>query len=76
MKDIRCIDCGKTPGELAEYIEAAEAEGVTPESYVEQEEGTYNPGNGHFLCTADYIRREVVLGRRLVGEDGATWTAP
>lgn len=32
---------------------------VTPEmraAYVEQEEGTYNPKNGHFLCDKCYIK--------------------
>jgi hypothetical protein len=76
MKDVRCIDCGKTPGELPEYIEAAKGEGLTPESYVEQEEGTYNADNGHFLCTDDLINRELRLGQRLVNSDGSTWTAP
>lgn len=54
--DAICIGCGKKPEELAEYIVAAAAEGITPAEYVEQEEGTYNPANGHFLCDTDYLR--------------------
>lgn len=27
----------------------------TPTSFVQMEEGTYNPENGHFLCTDCYI---------------------
>ncbi|MFE0472739.1 hypothetical protein ACFW2V_14090 [Streptomyces sp. NPDC058947] len=76
MKDVRCIDCGKTPGEIGEYIDAGRENGMSPESYVEQEEGTYNPENGHFICTEDFIRKELALGRRPVGSDGGTWTAP
>ena len=52
------------------------AEGLTPRQYVESEEGTYNITNGHFLCTEDFINKEIALGRRLVGPDGGTWTAP
>lgn len=76
MKDVRCIGCGKKPDEIQEYIDAADENGLTPESYVEQEEGTYNPKNGHFLCTACFIEAEIRTGRRLVGANGCTWTAP
>lgn len=42
--DLLCVGCGKTPGELSEYVDAAseEASGVvdmTPDDYVWQEEG-------------------------------------
>jgi hypothetical protein len=76
VKDIRCIECGKVPGEIGEYIDAGRENGVTPELYVEQEEGTYNPENGHFLCTDDFIAMEIRTGRRLVGNNGRAWTAP
>lgn len=76
MKDMRCIDCDKAPSEIQEYIDAGRENGMTPESYVEQEEGTYNPANGHFLCTEDFIAAEIKRGSRLVGTDGSTWTAP
>ena len=52
---IHCIKCGKAPHELDEYVEAAADEGIDPESYVIQEEGTYNPDNGHFVCTPCYL---------------------
>lgn len=55
MMDIRCIRCGKEPHEIEEYIEHAEAEGMTPEQFVRIEEGTFNPENGHFACTSCYI---------------------
>ena len=51
-----CVGCGKTPSELDEYTELAKAEEMTPEQYVIEEEGTYNPTNGHFVCTECYIR--------------------
>lgn len=75
MKDFRCIDCGKTPEELSEYRSAARENGTTPEKYVETEEGTYNPTNGHFLCTKDFLKREFA-GARLVGVNGSSWVAP
>lgn len=76
MLDVLCIDCGKRPSEIQEYIDASEEYGVTPESFVQQEEGTYNRENGHFLCTEDFIAREMATGRRLVGMNGHTWVAP
>jgi hypothetical protein len=51
-----CAGCGLTPNELDEYKEFAEAEGMTPNEYVIEEEGTYNPENGHFLCTECYVK--------------------
>lgn len=50
-----CTGCNKTADELQEYIEAAEENEMTVEQYVREEEGTYNPANGHFLCTDCYI---------------------
>lgn len=52
-----CIGCGKTPEQLQEYIDAAEENDLrSPSAYVRQEEGTYNPENGHFLCTECYFK--------------------
>ena len=48
--------CNKTADELPEYIEAATENEMTVEQYVREEEGTYNPANGHFLCTDCYIK--------------------
>lgn len=76
MKDIRCIECNKAPSEIGEYIDAGRESGLTPESYVEQEEGTYNPESGHFVCTEDFIDLEIRMGSRLVGPNGGTWKAP
>ena len=50
-----CSGCNKKPDELEEYIELAKEEGMTPNQYVKEEEGTYNKRNGHFLCTDCYI---------------------
>jgi hypothetical protein len=51
-----CVGCGKEPHELEEYVEAAREYERTPARYVMLEEGTYNPENGHFLCTPCYVR--------------------
>ena len=53
----RCMGCGKTPEQIEEYVESAreDGNGETPSEFVTHEEGTYNPENGHFLCTACYI---------------------
>lgn len=50
-----CIGCNKAPAEIGEYVELAEADGITPDEFVRSEEGTYNPENGHFACTSCYI---------------------
>lgn len=50
-----CMGCEKHPSQIAEYREAAADYELTPDTYVRREEGTYNPENGHFLCTDCYI---------------------
>jgi hypothetical protein len=50
-----CIGCNKHPDEIEEYVETARDEGMTPDEYVREEEGTYNKSNGHFLCTTCYV---------------------
>ena len=50
-----CFKCKKRPHEIEEYVEAAEAEGITPDEFVQIGEGTYNKKNGHFFCTDCYI---------------------
>jgi hypothetical protein len=65
----QCIRCKKFADELEEYIEAAKEEGETPAEYVEKEEGTYNSGNGHFLCTPCYVAAGMPSGPR-------GWIAP
>lgn len=55
-KELKCAVCGKSPCEIEEYVDYAKIEGMTPEEYVRQEEGTYNSQNGHFWCTGCYIK--------------------
>ena len=50
-----CTGCNKTPGEIEEYVEAAEGCQMTPDEYAWEEEGTLNKKNGHFLCTECYV---------------------
>jgi hypothetical protein len=53
-----CQGCHREAGELDEYDEFIEDRPVTAEARreaVKSEEGTYNPENGHFLCTPCYI---------------------
>lgn len=51
-----CIGCNRTPPEISEYVEYAAYEEMTPDEFVIELEGTYNSGNGHFLCTECYIK--------------------
>lgn len=48
-----CVGCGKIPGEIEEY--KFNPEQMDPSEFVIEEEGTYNPHNGHFLCTECYV---------------------
>lgn len=70
-----CVDCGKAPDEITEYVEAAKEAGITPDRYVREEEGTYNPENGLFLCTDDFLKRAFDRGERPDGEHGQLWRA-
>ena len=51
-----CVGCKHRPGDLDEYVNAAADDETTPDEYVKEEEGTYNPENGHFLCTVCYFK--------------------
>ena len=52
----RCFRCGKMPHELDEYVDAAHDEDdLTPEQFVKEEEGTYNPELNTFACTLCYV---------------------
>lgn len=59
---IVCKVCGKEPHEIREYIKYGEAEELTPEKFVRQNEGTYNPATGKFYCTSCYIAIGMPLG--------------
>lgn len=62
QKELYCRECRKRPSEIEEYIEAAEDFRLTPDEYVMQEEGTYNPGSGLFWCTDCYSKIGMPLG--------------
>lgn len=51
-----CTGCKKFAGQIEVYVEIAADEEMLPDDYVREEEGTYNPANGHFLCTDCYIK--------------------
>lgn len=72
-----CALCHKQAHEIPDVVMAAEAEGMTPETWVRTQEGTYNPANEHFLCTEDFIAEEERRGGvRLAGPDGQRWVCP
>ncbi len=51
-----CAYCGKTPSELDEYTDPEIIDGLTPDEYVRQEEGTYNRESNRFACTICYVK--------------------
>lgn len=59
---IRCNGCKRTPEEISEYVDMAEELNTTPARFVQTDEGTYNATNGHFWCSACYIRAGLPLG--------------
>ncbi|MBW2037426.1 MAG: hypothetical protein JRI41_08110 [Deltaproteobacteria bacterium] len=60
---MKCRICGKEPKQIGEYIHAAEEEGISPEEYVREEEGTYNQFTELFYCTECYIKIGMPLGK-------------
>lgn len=50
-----CFRCGRTPGEIGEYIAYAKESDMTPDEFVVAEEGTYNPAHNTFCCTKCYV---------------------
>lgn len=59
---MKCKVCGKHPSEIDEYVEMAEGEEIT-ESFMVNEEGTYNPVTKEFYCTDCYIKIGMPLGK-------------
>ncbi len=58
IPDPLCTGCDTRAHEIAEYQPGefwAPGEFKGPDDYVRRCEGTYNPENGHFLCTECYI---------------------
>lgn len=57
-----CLCCGRKPADIKEYIVEAEVEGVSPDEFVWENEGTLNHVTGCFFCTECYIERGQPLG--------------
>lgn len=53
---MKCAECGKRPDEIREYINEAAINDMTPEEFVKEEEGTYNPETDRFYCTHCYMK--------------------
>jgi len=66
MEKVSCLTCGRVPDEIDEYILAAEEDYETPEQFVIEEEGTYNPEIKKFWCTECYIKLGMPLGKARV----------
>jgi hypothetical protein len=60
---LKCVGCGRNPEEISEYWPESTGEsGVCAADYVQQNEGSLNPTNGHFWCTECYIQAGMPLG--------------
>ncbi len=62
MPQPMCVGCKRTPSQIIEYVVCAKEEGCTPEQYVQTDEGTFNEDNGHFYCTACYLKFKMPKG--------------
>lgn len=56
IPDLVCIGCGLHPDQLPEYVMFSKEYDQTPAQFVQEQEGTLNPENGHFVCTDCYMR--------------------
>ena len=54
-----CVGCQKPPTELAEYCERY---WEIPPDVTVKDDGTYNPDNGHFWCTACFVNEKCPPG--------------
>lgn len=63
---MKCAICDKEPRDITEYQEQAEIEGMTPEEFVQNEEGTYDVDTGYFVCTNCYINAGMPLNHELL----------
>lgn len=53
--ELRCVGCGKRPGEIGEFLDELFTDGQDPDDFVWENEGTLNEETGLFACTACYI---------------------
>ena len=56
MTTLICAGCVRPPGEIPGIVEAAEDEGLSPNDYVLEVEGTLDEASGLFLCDRCYIK--------------------
>ena len=54
MTTPRCFRCQREPGDIPEYVDAAEAEHWTADA-IARSDGTFNAATNHFCCTDCYI---------------------
>lgn len=51
-----CVGCARVPSEIDGYTSMLDDWDGDADSYVIENEGTYNRQNGHFLCDPCYIK--------------------
>lgn len=53
--EISCGKCGQEPAQNSLIASLATEEGITPDEYIWQEEGTLNRETGKYACDSCYI---------------------
>lgn len=69
-----CTGCNKRPEELEDFADWEDEGYESSDDMCRQEEGTYNPENGHFLCTPCYIKAGMPANHYT--GPGSGWVAP
>ena len=57
MKKVHCPFCKRKPNEIPEYVQGATENEMSPEQYVQMDEGTYYPATDMFCCTSCFIKQ-------------------
>ncbi len=64
MAKLKCPCCDREPKDIAEYVEGAQADEVTPEQFA-WADGTYSARHQLFTCTSCYIKIGMPLNHDL-----------
>ena len=60
---MKCKLCKREPNQINEYVECSKLLSITPEEYIEKEEGTFNKETQEFYCTECYIMMGMPEGK-------------
>lgn len=59
---VKCKVCKKEPKEILSVVMYAKEEGMSPEEFIQECDGTYNSRTKEFYCNNCYIKVGMPLG--------------